>query len=95
VRLGCKQTAAGVIPYDWDVDVIANLAHITTGVKNTQGRIEDGLHLFFVRSQTVERINGYSFDGGALLTAGDGVGTGKVFPHQWQVRRASTRVSHL
>jgi type I restriction enzyme S subunit len=27
----------------------------------------------------VERINSYSFDGEAVLTAGDGVGTGKVF----------------
>jgi type I restriction enzyme S subunit len=27
----------------------------------------------------VERINSYSFDGEAILTAGDGVGTGKVF----------------
>lgn len=27
----------------------------------------------------MERINSYSFDGEAVLTAGDGVGTGKVF----------------
>jgi type I restriction enzyme S subunit len=32
-----------------------------------------------VRSQTIERINSYSFDGEAVLTAGDGVGTGKIF----------------
>lgn len=32
-----------------------------------------------MRSQTVEHINSYSFDGEAVLTAGDGVGTGKVF----------------
>ena len=32
-----------------------------------------------MRSQTVERINSYSFHGEAVLTAGDGVGTGKVF----------------
>jgi len=33
----------------------------------------------FVRSQQVERINSFSFDGEAVLTAGDGVGTGKIF----------------
>lgn len=32
-----------------------------------------------MRSQIVERINSYSYDGEAILTAGDGVGVGKVF----------------
>ena len=41
--------------------------------------MEDGPYPFFVRSQTVERINTYSFDCEAVLTAGDGVGVGKVF----------------
>src|SRR5438445_4067882 len=60
-------------------DFVKNVAHITTGGKNTQDRIENGAYPFFVRSQTVERINSYSCDGEAVLTAGDGVGTGKVF----------------
>jgi type I restriction enzyme S subunit len=38
-----------------------------------------GLYPFFVRSQTVERINSMAFDCEAILTAGDGVGVGKVF----------------
>lgn len=76
---GYKQTEVGVIPEDWDFDYIENLAHITTGSRNTQDRVDDGQYPFFVRSQTVERINSYSFDGEAVLTAGDGVGTGKVF----------------
>lgn len=79
VRPGYKLTEVGVIPNDWAFDLIENLAHITTGGKNTQDRIDDGQYPFFVRSQTVERINSYSFDGEAVLTAGDGVGTGKVF----------------
>ncbi len=74
-----KQTEIGVIPADWDVACIEDVAHITTGSRNTQDHVEDGLYPFFVRSQTVERINSYSFDGEAVLTAGDGVGTGKVF----------------
>lgn len=76
---GYKQTEVGVIPEDWDFDYIENLSHITTGGRNTQDRVDDGRYPFFVRSQTVERINSYSFDGEAVLTAGDGVGTGKVF----------------
>lgn len=79
LKAGYKQTEAGVIPEDWDLDFIDNLAHINTGGKNTQDRVDDGEYPFFVRSQTVERINTYSFDGEAVFTAGDGVGTGKVF----------------
>lgn len=73
-----KHTDIGIIPSDWDIDYIKNLAVIKTGSRNTQDRIENGLYPFFVRSQTVERINSYSYDGEAVLTAGDGVGVGKV-----------------
>lgn len=79
LKTGYKETEVGIIPVDWDVDCVENIGHVTTGSKNTQDRIEDGDYPFFVRSQTVERINTYSFDGEAVLTAGDGVGTGKVF----------------
>ena len=79
LRPGYKQTEAGVIPEDWGQDSIRNLASITTGAKNTQDKVEDGEYPFFVRSSFVERIDSYSFDGEAVLTAGDGVGTGKIF----------------
>ena len=79
LKPGYKETEVGIIPVDWDVDYVENIGDVTTGSKNTQDRIEDGDFPFFVRSQTVERINTYSFDGEAVLTAGDGVGTGKVF----------------
>jgi type I restriction enzyme, S subunit len=74
-----KKTEIGTIPDDWDIQKIGDLASITTGSRNTQDRKESGKYPFFVRSQNVERINSYSFDGEAVLTAGDGVGTGKVF----------------
>ena len=74
-----KQTAVGTIPDDWDFERVQPLAAITTGSRNTQDRVEDGAYPFFVRSSTVERINSYSYEGEAVLTAGDGVGTGKVF----------------
>ena len=73
-----KQTEIGLIPSDWKVDFIKNIAQIKTGSRNTQDRLENGLYPFFVRSQTIERINSFSFDGEAVLTAGDGVGVGKV-----------------
>ena len=79
VKPGFKLTELGVIPDDWTLAHVENVALITTGSKNTQDRVEDGQYPFFVRSQTVERINSYSFNGEAVLTAGDGVGTGKVF----------------
>ena len=59
---GYKQSEVGVIPADWDVDSIANLASITTGAKNTQDRIDDAEYPFFVRSQIVERIDTYSLE---------------------------------
>lgn len=76
---GYKKTEVGIMPEDWGIDFIRNLASITTGAKNTQDKLEDGEFPFFVRSSSVERINSYSFDGEAVLTAGDGVGTGKIF----------------
>lgn len=79
LKAGYKQTEVGVIPDDWEPRRIDAHASITTGSKNTQDRIEDGAYPFFVRSQKVERINSFSYEGEAVLTAGDGVGTGKVF----------------
>lgn len=74
-----QETELGPIPADWRVEPIEDFALVTTGDRNTQDRVDDGAYPFFVRSQTVERINTYSFDGEAVLTAGDGVGTGKIF----------------
>lgn len=79
--VGYKQTEVGEIPEDWQVTTVGKVVSITTGNKNTQDKVVDGLYPFFVRSQQVERINTYSFDGEGVLTAGDGVGTGKIFHH--------------
>lgn len=67
------------IPAGWDRKPIKAVAKITTGDKDTKDRVENGLYPFFVRSQTVERINSIGFEGEGVLTAGDGVGTGKIF----------------
>jgi type I restriction enzyme S subunit len=69
----------GDIPTHWEVQRLKFLAHIKTGGRDTVDRIDGGPYPFFVRSQTVERIDTFSFDGEAVLTAGDGAGVGKVF----------------
>jgi type I restriction enzyme S subunit len=79
VPKGYKQTEVGVVPEEWEVDEVGHLLQIKTGSKNTQDKKDDGQFPFFVRSDKVERINSYSFDGEGVLTAGDGVGTGKIF----------------
>jgi type I restriction enzyme S subunit len=93
-----KQAEVGLIPNDWDSDCIENLTTIATGSKNTQDRVDDGQYPFFVRSQTVERINSYSFDGEAILAAGDGVGTGKVIHYikgKFDVHQRVYRISNF
>lgn len=69
----------GDIPEHWEIKRLKYISKITTGNKNTEDKKDDGDYDFFVRSQTIEKINSYSFDGEGILTAGDGVGVGKVF----------------
>jgi type I restriction enzyme S subunit len=69
----------GEVPAHWEVRKLKYLCDVQTGDKDTENAVDDGLYPFFVRSQTVERINSMAFDCEAILTAGDGVGVGKVF----------------
>ena len=69
----------GDVPEGWEVLKLKFLCKVQTGGKDTENAVEDGKYPFFVRSQTVERINSMAFDCEAVLTAGDGVGVGKVF----------------
>ncbi len=69
----------GNIPAHWEVKRLKFLCSIGTGERNTEDKVEGGKYPFFVRSQTAERINSYSYDGEAILTAGDGAGVGKVY----------------
>ena len=69
----------GEVPEHGEVKRTRFLCKIQTGDKDTVNRIDDGQYPFYVRSPKVERIDSYSFDGEAVLMAGDGVGAGKVF----------------
>lgn len=74
-----KQTEIGLIPNDWVIKTTKEFADITTGSQNTQDHVNNGKYPFYVRSPKVERINNYIFDTEGVVTAGDGVGTGKTF----------------
>lgn len=78
VRQGYKQTEIGIIPNDWSVRALGAIAHIKTGSRNNQDKVEDGQYPFFVRSETVERIDSYSHDCEAILVPGEG-GIGRIF----------------
>lgn len=69
----------GMIPKSWAIKKLKYICSVGTGTKDTVNAVEDGLYPFFVRSQTVERINSFGANCEAVLTAGDGVGVGKVF----------------
>src|SRR5690606_19690580 len=58
---------------------LGEVAIIGTGSRNTNEAVLEGKYPFFVRSQEPKAINEYEFDETAIITAGDGVGVGKVF----------------
>lgn len=62
----------------WEVKKMGDVSAIKTGKKNNEDKVKNGQYPFFVRSQTVERINTYSFDGEAILVPGEG-GIGSIF----------------
>ena len=63
---------------EWEMKRLGEIAHIKTGARNNQDKIEEGEYPFFVRSATVERINSYSYDCEAILVPGEG-GIGSIF----------------
>ncbi|EKO3811439.1 restriction endonuclease subunit S [Vibrio harveyi] len=68
----------GNIPHNWGILRLKHLCSIKTGDKDTVHRTDDGMYPFYIRSPKVQRINTYSYDGEAILTAGDG-DIGKIF----------------
>lgn len=58
---------------------LSEIAEISTGSSNSDEAVENGQYPFYVRSQQPLAKNEYEFDEEAVITAGDGVGVGKVF----------------
>lgn len=71
----------GEIPKDWEVVRLRYLGKIDTGNKDTQDSVEEGQFPFFVRSDTIEKLDTYSFDTEAVMTSGDGAGVCKIYHH--------------
>lgn len=71
----------GKIPAHWNVRRLRFVAEIDTGDADTANSMKEGAYPLFVRSQTVQRIDRFTHDCEAVLTAGDGAGVGKVFHH--------------
>jgi len=63
---------------EWETNRLGDVSSIKTGKKNNEDKVEDGLYPFFVRSQIVERINSFSYDGEAILVPGEG-GIGSIY----------------
>ena len=63
----------------WEEKLIKEVCSISTGKSNTQDKVDDGVYPFYVRSSVVEKSDKYLYDEEAVLTVGDGVGTGKIY----------------
>lgn len=65
---------------------LGDLCNVKTGSRNNQDKEADGLYPFFVRSDTIEYINSYSYTSQAILVPGEGR-IGEIFhyvdgPHE-------------
>ncbi|MBO0962852.1 restriction endonuclease subunit S [Neobacillus sp. MM2021_6] len=69
----------GEVPKNWRTLKLKFLCDINTGSKDTQDKLPGGKYPFFVRSPHVESLDEFTHDEEAIMTAGDGVGVGKVF----------------
>jgi type I restriction enzyme S subunit len=67
------------MPGGGEYKTLEEVADIGTGSHNTNEGLDDGEYPFYVRSQEPLRLHTYDYDERAIITAGDGVGVGKVF----------------
>lgn len=58
---------------------MGDIATIGTGSHDTKDAIADGEYEFYARGREPLRLGSFEFDEQAIITAGDGVGVGKVF----------------
>jgi type I restriction enzyme S subunit len=66
------QTRLPGFQLEWQVRRLREIAHIKTGSRNNEDKVEDGQYPFFVRSENVERINSYCHNCEAILVPGEG-----------------------
>ncbi|MGP5610032.1 restriction endonuclease subunit S [Brachybacterium alimentarium] len=58
---------------------LGEIATVGTGRHDTKDATPDGEFIFYARGREPLRLDSYDFDERAIITAGDGVGVGKVF----------------
>lgn len=58
---------------------MGTLAEIGTGNRNTRDAAPGGKYIFYARGREPLQLDAFDFDEEAIITAGDGVGVGKVF----------------
>jgi type I restriction enzyme S subunit len=62
---------------------LGEVALIGTGKHDTQDAVDNGDYIFYARGISPLKLDTYDFEETAIITAGDGVGVGKVF--HWAV----------
>ena len=71
IKTRYRQTEAGLIPEDWEVKELGLLANIVTGKLDSNQAEDGGRYPFFTCAPEPLRISSYSFDGEAMLLAGN------------------------
>lgn len=59
--------------------LLGDIATIGTGSHDTKDAVNDGTYVFYARGREPLRLDSFDFNECAIITAGDGVGVGKVF----------------
>ena len=67
-----RASASDAKKWGWRREKLGAVADIQTGNRDNQNKTKNGKYPFFVRSQSIERIDSYSFDGEAILIPGEG-----------------------
>jgi type I restriction enzyme, S subunit len=57
---------------EWVIRPLGEVAHIKTGSRNNEDKVDGGEYPFFVRSDDIERIDTYTYDCEAILVPGEG-----------------------
>ncbi len=60
------------IPDGWEVKKISDLLNVVTGKEDANFAVENGKYPFFTCSENISSCNEYSFEGKAILIAGNG-----------------------
>ncbi|WP_448072481.1 restriction endonuclease subunit S [Georgenia yuyongxinii] len=58
---------------------LGEMATVGTGSHDTKDAVPEGNYVFYARGRDPLRLDSFDFDERAIVTAGDGVGVGKVF----------------